>query len=777
MRNRSRALAVAGAFSPLLFATSAVLAQPGPAASVDAETAPARELGVVTIRGGQPTSLPTQIPTTIEGVTREQIEHSINAADSEDALKYLPSLLVRKRYIGDYNHAVLSTRASGTGNPARSMVFADGILISNYLGNGPTNAPRWMLVTPEEIERVDVLYGPFSAAYAGNSVGAVVDYVTRMPTRFEAHGKLSVQHQPFDLYGTHASYGGQQASVSVGNKNGDWSWFLNFQKTDSEGQPLTFPTRLVSAGTVGNAGTPVTGAVPGLNRTHQPWYLLGTATQYRTQQDHIKAKLAYDVSPTVRAAYTFGWWHNESEGRPASYLRDAGGNAVYSGPVNIDGRTFTLGPTDFNVSNEKLTHFMHGLSVKSRTQGVFDWELAASRYDYHQDELRAATVALPAALHGGAGRIVNGRGTGWSTLAAKGTWRPEGLRGAHIVDFGLEQSSYQLRSTENATAQWMNGDAGARNQAFRGDTELIGLWAQDSWKIAPRWKAVLGARAERWSAQNGQTANASAVLGHPDRSEIFVSPKAAIAWQASDAWVLKASAGRAVRVPTVSELYQGGISGSGTLINNDPNLKPEKSWTTELTAERDLAGWGGEGLLRLTAFFERTRDALYSQTNVLAAPNVTNIQNVDAIRTHGLELAYQAANVIVRGLDVGSSLTWTDSRITKNDKNPASVGKWQPRIPKWRASAVATYRPDDKWSFTLGARYSGRQFNTLDNSDGNGFVYQGTSRYFTTDLRVRYQISRQLSAAIGIDNLNNYQYWNFHPYPQRTYMAELKVDL
>ena len=230
--------------------------------------APVKELGVVTISGGPPTSLPTQIPTTIEGVTREQIEHSINATDSEDALKYLPSLLVRKRYIGDYNHAVLSTRASGTGNPARSMVFADGILLSNYLGNGPTNAPRWMLVTPEEIERVDVLYGPFSAAYAGNSVGAVVDYVTRMPTKFEAHGQVSYQHQPFDLYNTSGTYGGKQVSTSVGNKNGDWSWFLNFNKTDSEGQPLTFPTRLVSAGTVGNAGTPVTGAVLGLSLIH-----------------------------------------------------------------------------------------------------------------------------------------------------------------------------------------------------------------------------------------------------------------------------------------------------------------------------------------------------------------------------------------------------------------------------------------------------------------------------------------------------------------------------
>ena len=344
MRKSRMALALASAF-PLALTFTFTGAVPAFAQTADSTNTQVRKLGVVTIRGGQPTSLPTQIPTTIEGVTREQIEHSINATDSEDALKYLPSLLVRKRYIGNYNHAVLSTRASGTGNPARSMVFADGILLSNYLGNGPTDAPRWMLVTPEEIERVDVLYGPFSAAYAGNSVGAVVDYVTRMPSQFEAHGKISYQHQPFDLYGTNATYAGKQVSASVGNRDGDCSWFLDFNKTDGEGQPLTFPTRLVSAGTVGNAGSLVTGAVLGNNRSNQPWYLLGTATQYHTQQDHIKAKIAHDFSPTVRATYTFGWWHNESEGRPASYLRDAQGNAVYSGTVNINGRSFARART------------------------------------------------------------------------------------------------------------------------------------------------------------------------------------------------------------------------------------------------------------------------------------------------------------------------------------------------------------------------------------------------------------------------------------------------
>ena len=44
-----------------------------------------------------------------------------------------------------------------------------------------------------------------------------------------------------------------------------------------------------------------------------------------------------------------------------------------------------------------------------------------------------------------------------------------------------------------------------------------------------------------------------------------------------------------------------------------------------------------------------------------------------------------------------------------------------------------------------------------------------------TDLRLRWRPPR--TVALGIDNLNNYKYWNFHPYPQRTYVAEMKVDL
>jgi iron complex outermembrane receptor protein len=754
-----------------------------------AQDAPVKSLGVVTVTGGQPTSLPTQIPTTMEGVTREQVEQSINATDSEDALKYLPSLLVRKRYIGDSNHAVLSSRASGTGNSARSVVYADGILLSNFLGNGVGGLafpPRWGLVTPEEIERVDVMYGPFSAAYPGNSAGAVVDYVTRMPSKLEAHAKATYVVQPFKLYATDTTLRTWQASASIGSKAGDWSWWFNVNRTDSEGQPLIFPTRLASAGVPGGAGVPVTGALLVTNSANQPWYVLGTSSGYATRQDHAKLKLAYDFPQQLRAAYTLGWWQNTAGGSSSSYLRNAAGAPVTAGPINIGGSTFAgVSGADLPHTQESLTHVMHGLSLKTRTQGVFDWEVAASLYDYRRDHKRQNAVAntLPAAAAGGPGTIADGSGTGWSTLAWRGTWRPGGTKGPHIVDFGVQQDSYRLSYRTSAIAgNWLADPGGATVSDVGGRTRLRSVWAQDAWAFVPRWKAVPGVRVEHWTASAGFTRIPGAApavnTAWPERSETAVSPKLAVSYQWQPDLVLKAAVGRAVRFPTVAELY-GATSTVNAQFINDPTLRPERSWTGELTAEKDV----GNGLLRLTYFAEDTRDALYTQTlfDPVALANVSRVQNVGRIATQGLEAAANATDVGLRGLDLLGSVTWTDSVIKENAGFVATpgdtVGKRQPNIARWRASALASYRWNERWSTSIGARYSGRQFRTLDNSDVNGMAYMGVSPFFVVDLRAHLRIDKTFSAAFGIDNVNNRTYWNFHPYPQRSYHAEIKADL
>jgi iron complex outermembrane receptor protein len=736
-----------------LRSTSLALALAGWLPHALADHTPPQKLATITVTGGRPSSLPTQIPATMDGVSGEQVESAINAFDSEDALKYLPSLNVRKRYPGDYDHAVLASRASGTGNSARSLVYADGILLSNLLGNGATFTPRWGMVSPEEIERVDVLYGPFSAAYPGNSAGAVVEYQTRMPNKLEAHAKLAAFGQRFKLYSTDERFNGKQGSASVGNRQGAWSWWIDVSRLDNNSQPIGFVTKLLTAGTLTGKGLPVTGAVGGLNPSNKDWLILGTTGQAHTVQDHAKAKLAFDIEPTLRASYTVGWWGNEAVRNAQSYLRDAAGNPVYRGDadsmINIDGRRYELKPTDLAASTGSLAHLMQGLSLKRHAKGEWDWDLAASRYDYARDQVTSA------------GNVTDMRDSGWSTLALKGVWRPGP---AHIVDVGAQRDSAQLRT------QVYKELGGAVVSTFNGDTRLQSLYAQDTWRFMPDWKATFGLRFEHWQAFGGSisTAASNGARYFGERTENSWSPKAAMAWQATAHWTVKGSLGRAVRNPTASELFQGSVDGA-EIRNSNPNLQAERSWTAELGAEQAL----DNGLWRATLFHERTRDALYSQP---LTPTVNTVQNVDKIRTTGVELAYSADDVLVHALSLSGSATFAHSRVIENRGMPASVGKWQPRVPDWRATMLATYQWGS-WSTSAGMRYSGRQYGTLDNSDPHGDSYTGVSGFTVLDLRLRYRFDKQWSAAFGVDNVGNKTYWAFHPYNQRTVTAELRFDL
>ncbi len=118
-------------------------------------------LPAVTVREAPSLLERNQLPGTSESITAPQIADTVNLMNVEDALKYLPSLILRKRNFGD-QQAVLATRTSGLGQSTRSLVYADGILLSTLIGNNNSNAsPHWSLVSPEEIERIDVLTGRF----------------------------------------------------------------------------------------------------------------------------------------------------------------------------------------------------------------------------------------------------------------------------------------------------------------------------------------------------------------------------------------------------------------------------------------------------------------------------------------------------------------------------------------------------------------------------------------------------------------------------------------
>jgi len=710
-------------------------------------------------------------PNTKESVDAGELRTTTNVRNTEDALRYFPSLLVRKRHIGD-TQAPLATRTSGVGASARSLIYADGVLLSALIGNNNSFAsPRWGMVAPEEIDRVDVLYGPFSAAYPGNAIGAVVNITTKLPEKLEASATAAWNLQSFDQYATRGHYPAYQLAANVGDKTGALSWFVSANHVDSKSQPLAYVT--VAQPGISAGGTAVTGAFPDLNRTGAPIFVIGGGGFEHQKQDNLKAKLRLDLPSDVRLTWQSGLFLNDTDSHAQTYLSDSSGGPVYSGTLNISGQRVTVPASAFSNQVYRLDerHWLHSATLEQSGR-EFSWWLIGSLYHYGKDDQRIPSTALPAAESGGAGSIVRMTGTGWRTLdfhAYRHT------KGQHQLHGGVHYDGFTLRSRRYSTPDWMNGAAGTLSQESLGQTRTLAFWGEDEWGLSPNLMLTLGARYEWWKAFDGRIfpLTAPANPDQPSRTSSGLSPKASLRWDRGGKWTTTFSAGRALRFPTVSELYQSITVGSQQRTP-DPNLEPEKAWSAELAVERSLPG----GRVRLSLFHESIHDALISQTALFPGTqtSVSFVQNVGRTRTNGAELVVEKRDLLPR-LDLSGSLTLADPIIASDAAFPSAVGKMIPQVPRRRATVVATWRPTDRLSLSGAARYSSRLYGTINNVDVVGHTYQGFEGYFVADARALYHVKPQIDFSAGVENLTDKRYFLFHPFPGRTFTAEVHWHL
>jgi iron complex outermembrane receptor protein len=733
------------------------------------------------------------LPQESYSITAKQIEETINLKDPEDAVKYMPSLFVRKRNDGD-NQAVLATRTWGLNSSARTLIYYDDLLVSALIGNNNSGAsPHWNLISPDAIARIDFLDGPFAAAYPGNSIGGVLLITSKMPDHAFASVKQTVSVMPWNQYGTKDTYATSVTSASAGNRDGKLSWLVTANYLDTYQQPLTYTTS--PSPPANTAGT--FPALSKLGTAAAPADVVGTGALAHSQQAVGNIRLAYDVTPLVQATYSFGIWNNVQTSNPQSYLT----STVNGAP--------TFGNVASFASNKYIwdqTQMSNAISLKSDTKGTYDFDLTASTYNYLQDILLNPFTVTPYTVAGGVvtsqgnafsqnGKITRNDGTNWQNVDAKGIWRPFGFDGPQEISFGIHGDRYYLNNPGYLSSTWYATPSTGTGQIFSesvGETRTEALWLQDAWKITPELKLTLGGRMETWQALDGFNINTtnkagtgiptspiptlvSASMNQPGLNSANFSPKASLSYDPNKEWNFTANFGEAYRFPTVTELYQN-ISVNGTATFANPNLTAEQDLNGEFVVERKWT----DGRVRLTLFDEHVHNAIISQTTTVTQGGqqfpVTTIGNVDAIRMQGVELAAQKDDVVIRGMQVFGSVTYVDSRILSDPTfvstigGTTAVGKRVPNVPDWRATLGGTYRPNDKWAFTLAARYSGKQYSTLDNTDSVSHVFGAFDNYVVADMKIHYNATQNFAFDFGIDNIFNEQYFLFHPFPGRTYV-------
>jgi iron complex outermembrane receptor protein len=552
---------------------------------------------------------------------------------------------------------------------------------------------------------------------------------------------------------------------------GPLSWFLSANHVDSKSQPLAYVT--VSQPGASPGGTPVTGAFSDVNRTGAPIFEIGAGGFEHQKQDNLKARLRLDLPSDIRLTWQTGLFLNDTNSHAETYLSDASGNPVYAGTLNIAGQKVTVPASAFSNQVYQLDerHWMHSATLEQSGK-TFSWWLIGSLYDYARDDQRIPSAALPGAASGGAGSILRMKGTGWRTLDFHAYERPAG---PHQLHGGVHYDDFTLRSRRYATADWLSGGLGALTQESLGRTRTLALWGEDEWMLSPQFMLTLGARYEWWKAYEGRIfpLAAPASPDQPSRAAQGLSPKGSLRWNPPGPWTATLSVGRALRFPTVSELYQS-VSVGGQQRSPDPNLMPEKAWSGELAIERTLRG----GRVRLSLFHESIRDALISQTALFPGTqtSVSFVQNIDRTRTNGAELVVEKRDLLPR-FDLTGSVTFADPKIVSDPAFPSAEGKLIPQVPRRKATLVATWRPDDRLSLTAAARYSSRLYGTINNADFVGHTYQGFEGYFVADARALYRVTSQIDVSAGVENLTDERYFLFHPFPGRTITAEVHWHL
>ncbi len=694
-------------------------------------------------------------------VTPQAVERAVNLVDPEDAVKYLPSMFLRKRNYGD-TQATMATRSWGVNSSARSLVFADGVPLTALIANdNAIGGPRWGLVSPEEIARIDVMYGPFSAVYAGNSMGAVMEITTREPDSLTGSIEQTQALQRFSLYGTRRTFGTSQTNAIVGDRFGKLSFWASGRYQNSHAQPLTYVT-----GATFPTGT--TGGYSEQNPLGAAANVLGASGLLHTDMTSGKIKVGYDIAPSARLAYTFGYWKNDASSEVDTYL-DKGGQPTFAAQAG-----FASGLYDLNE-----THSMHSISLRTETLRDWDIELVGALYRMNTDQQRFPTTASSDTSFGTAGRVAVLDGTGWSSIDLKGSWHAGGLDAGHVVTFGVHEDSYRLLNPTYTTTDWRAGSFTTVATEGSGDTRTEALWAQEQWTLAPALVLTAGGRYEWWRTFDGLNVNGGTRVVQPGAAASHFSPKAVLAWGVLPDWQITTSMAKAYRFATAAELYQL-ISTGTTFTSPDPHLRPDNDLSAELRVARGFA----RGTAQVALFQDDVHDAIISQFLPLTSDSTklfSYVSNVDHVRARGVEVAAGTRDILVRGLELTASATYLDARTLAlsgraSATAPAgsAVGKFLPNIPKWRATFVSTYRLGTRFALSLAGRYSGKLYTTLDNADVHPNTYQGFGEWFVMDSRASYRLNQHWFASLGVDNLLDRKYFLFHPFPQRTVVGSAK---
>lgn len=700
---------------------------------------PTVALEEVVISATRTETLEDEAPASVSVITREQME-KINIRTIDEAIKYEVGVFdKRSKGIAD---ATPRVQLRGLYGQDRTLVLLNGL----PLNNGYSGDVQWNTLGIENVDRIEVIRGPGSALYGGNAMGGVINIITRDPEKTEAI--------------VTAGYGSDDSKRFRALAGDRWKKFaaqVGFGYEDTGGYASSLVTRSISSGT-GTLG----GGYPTTSTSGKDMWVIGDKGDNWARRWNVNFRTSYEVTETGKISFDlqhgfFRYGYDE----PHTYLYDSLGNRSFSGTVNVgDNQKASASPSNYiyytGIGQEvQDTYFLNytdvlgdKLQVDAKV-GVYDlddWYTSNSASGDEDYENAPGTLSDSNTL------------TVFTDLQGN---LP--LGDSHLLTFGLyfrydgyNQDSYSLsyyRDEDSKTG---------KTEITNGKDTFYAVYLQDEWQLLEHLTLYGGLRFDYWQAFDGESGDPDDPMSFDEPNDYAFSPKFSAVWNPLNDSYVRGSIGRAFRAPNIYELYRTWQGSSGTYYSN-PDLDPETLWNFEIGGEQYF--WDRRINISATYFHTKLDDAIerYKEGSDYL------LDNVSEVTVNGIEVA--ASVRPVDWLKVWANYTYNDSKVEKNERNPAAEGKHLTGVPDHLINVGVDF--SYKWVVaSLYGQYQGRIYTSELNDDVDD-VYGGYSKRWLWNTKITITPQQHLFVSASVNNLFDEDYFDYYVGQGRNYLVEI----
>lgn len=580
------------------------------------------------------------------------------------------------------------------------LIMVDGKRLGGEAAYNSANAWDVDRIRMEDVERVEIIRGPAGALYGSDAMGGVINVITKTPDKTTA-----------DI-------------------NYEYGWY-------EDGKGAGYKGNLYLQGAEENYSYKINA---GLNKNRP--YLdpkgSGDSMNFYGKQQPLSLNVGYKFDNGNELSVDF------------SKIKEENQKSTTSKTVMVPGKVWQDKVQTIYNDNKRTDYAITYKGSDDKQDWMFRAYKSVFDKNYkNQNNTRMTMMGRPGKWTLQDPKVDTVKRT-LSVIEGKDTFN---LSDKNKLTAGFEYRKDQSEGTRLKKPNTSLADGNAHDAYDKAAINYLAAYVQDEFRPEDKWLIIPSVR-----------------FDHSDQFSNKLTSNLAATYNAADDVRIKAAIGQGYKTPTVNdlyifwEMYAANPGGKGQFYVGNPDLKPEKSLSYELSVEKD---WGDRSTVHLGVFRNEVKDLISTYwTGKLTDDDpdlypgvkgdmIMAYKNIPEATLQGVEL--YGSHRLGKNIYLNAGYTFLDAK----DKTAGTRLKDR---AKHQVTFGVSYQPENIYAWDLSfdlVSNLGYYFNNGDKSTMGNFVYE-TKDFTIANIMASRHLNKDTKIYLGIDNISNHQ--NFGPY-------------